>query len=200
MIFLKTGIAIEQHVMHTLKIFYYNTEVEVGIYGYEENQIYVYPQNASLKSLHAELLKDMKEHMNWETAKPEQTFSKVVDQIFHFYIAPILLEKKLMGFMVAGPIMLSRTQHTSNKTLLNHAVVKRPPRHQYLSQLMHQLMKTSLYIGPHEALEKSVPFMTKNDMHVEVEYASTVSKLNLIVDKVILGQKKKPFLFIIRAC
>lgn len=188
MLFTANGVALEHHVMHTLKSFYYNTEVEVGVYGYKEDVFFAYPQHAVLRHHYRQLLDGLEETIQWDEVKAEQTFSKILDQDFYFYMAPIRSEGALMGIMVAGPVLLKRLQYAASNELYHHAVIKAPPRQHYLSQLMHQIMKTSLYIGPHEALEQGLTFMTQKDMALEVTYGSMVTKVSYIVDQVLEGK------------
>lgn len=203
-IYSKEGHLIKAHLEHTLKSFYYATDVSIFFKSIEESTLYHYPKEHWCQMEAAKTLLPRFEltSLQDESAKeaPHPTFTLTIDNQFVFLMAPVLFKGQIKGQLIAGPIALCRCSApetiselsmSERFVLSNHVVVKKPPRHLFLSQLLHHLIRKSIHIGPNEAIGVPTQYLSKEDMQQHVLDTSNHEKLELIAQMVLNLQKQE---------
>jgi AraC-like DNA-binding protein len=212
-LFSETGKLLVPHLLHTLKSYYYSSDLPIFYFDIETLTHHTYPENHfihqtntlfSAKDFLSTYFEDQIKNCTCLEDGTYSTFSHTLFDFFHFLLAPITLKAEVKGFLVAGPLLYSRDDLFSVTTykqslpatlqdlvdlLSAHAILKLPPRQYYLSQLLQHLIQKSIYIGPHEALKTQKHFMSLEDMAMHNHYFHLSSKMTLVSSLVLKSQK-----------
>lgn len=190
-LFTREGHLIRAHLDHTLKSFYYCTEVPIAYLSEQKHVLATYP--ASAASLFTDELKTALAPLpNSDGA----LYTHTVAQHYLFLLAPIFCQGVLKGTLVAGPIVTQPDHHRvttvlEQTDLSKHAVYKKPPRHFYLGQLMHHLISKSIYIKGVKRSDQAPQYITFEDMRMRQSTPHTGAVLAFIVKMVVTHQKQK---------
>lgn len=206
-LFSSKGNLIRPHLEHTLKSFYYVSEVEMFYTDFldaSEQTVMCYPESHWIKKkeTHSLFLKLKFESQNMQHAleNDKQAFTYTIDDQFVFLMAPIIHDSLVQGALVAGPILLCKCSAPSlissltpeeRHALTTHGVLKKPPRHIYLGQLMHHLLHKSVYVGPSSAIDKPKHYISQEDMAQRHMLSDMHMRLQLIADMVLSHQKQE---------
>lgn len=178
------GSLIVPHVMHVLKSYYYTTEIAVAYWDLSSHQRLSYPNDQGWDDV-IKLLPSDDDLAS--LGEKEKTYTVKINEVIHFFLAPVFHDGKLKGWLMAGPVVFSKKDVLRSDGFYKKSVVKEPPRHVYLTQLLHHVLKLGVHIGPNELLLRDKTFMTAKDMSIELSYASMMEKINLLVGLVIEG-------------
>lgn len=206
-LFSSKGDLIRPHLKHTLKSFYYVSEVELFYTDFSDasdQTVMCYPESHWIKKqeTHALFSKLKTESQNMQQAleNDKQAFTYTVDDQFVFLLAPIIYDSVVKGALVAGPIVLCKCSAPSlissltpeeRHALTTHAVLRKPPRHIYLGQMMHHLLHKSVYVGPSSAMDKPKHYISQEDMTERHIMSDMHMRLQLIADMVLGHQKQE---------
>lgn len=155
---------IRPHIIHLMKAYYFLTDVPIFFMSPSHSVIETYPESNWAKQDTA------KKMMPYITTDLNRTISLTLDEQFVFFITPIKQNlnggdepKDTKGYLVAGPIVLcggyapsiiSELPYDVRTMLSSNAVLKKPPKHLYLGDLLRMLVHQGLN---HDKIEHILP-------------------------------------------
>lgn len=171
-LFTSSGQWITPHANHVIKSYYYTTDIQVAIVDANSKVIDSYPKASFMSILSRQFINKINHELaflNRCKRNEKGTYTYVYEGILNFIVAPIYYKLQYKGFVIAGPLCLSREEWlllqekdalTCLKTI---TLIKEPPKIFYLSQTLQHLMDKAIYIGPHYS-EPNKTFISKEDM------------------------------------
>lgn len=204
-LFNRSGKLIPPHLDHTLKSFYYTSNVPIFYLDENGGPFAGYPKNHFAFDVHYETIASeflkAKDYLLSGLSEQNHTFTFCIGNYYTFLLAPVMYQETYKGTLIAGPIHLCSCYNMPQYieglsphlvTQLNKATqFTRPPRHFYLSQLMHHLMQRSVYIGPSDVLNPLKHFISPSDMTLRAITNDTNNCIQLIAQMVLSQQKQE---------
>lgn len=204
--FTSDGKWIPPHLNHTLKSYFYSTELACAIVTDQVEVISSYPSDIHMSNLDYEFLKEISNNIRSKSRcsqNKKESFTYTFLNYFGFIVTPIYFERTYKGYMIAGPFVSSKLEQDLAKehlhmiesskkeqmeTFIAIAVLKESPRVFYLSQTMQHLMEKAIYIGPHTT-EPKTSYISKEDMRVRSDLSKPFDVILKVKDMVL---KKRP--------
>lgn len=184
-IYSKKGQLILPHLMHVLKSYYYATDLSVAYWDRLNNELITYPEDNNWEEVITSL---SQYHLEQLDSEKEKTCTLQFSNGVHFFAAPVYMKNEPKGWLMAGPVLFSKSNLLHIREKYKKIVVKEPPRQIYLTQLLQHLLKLGIHIGPNELLLRDQTFITEKDMSIEFSYTSLMEKINLISQYVLDGK------------
>lgn len=209
-LFSKDGEIIPPHLNHTLKSYYYTTNTK--IFSIDEKGLVIdyYPQKNHFvyqldNQFYINIIDLIKKNLHCDSHNKSSTYTYNYLGFINFLVSPIFFESTLRGALIAGPICNSIEEKNNTirqiipnsddfkriELLINHVVIKQPPRSFYLSQLLHHLQGKSIYIGPNQTGGITKNYINPDDMKSRESHQKPNQIIVTIADMVVSGKKKE---------